>query len=66
MAKQGCDEQKLDIRLLWLGNLALHRIARLQAEAHKGKSSIALRNFLVLPREILSFALCFPEQGYQQ
>jgi hypothetical protein len=27
---------------------------------------MALRNLLVLPREILSFALCFPEQGRQQ
>ncbi len=51
MAKQGCDEQKLSSRPLWLGNLAIDRITRLQPEAHSGKLSMTLRRRCVLPRE---------------
>ncbi len=42
MAKQGCDEQKLSSRPLWLGNLALDRITRLQTGVHSGKLSMTL------------------------
>ena len=42
MAKQGGDEQKLSSRPIWLGNLALNRIALLQTEALIGKLSMTL------------------------
>lgn len=57
MAKQGCNEQKLSIRPIWLGNMALDIITRLQAEAHVGKLSMTLRRRYVLPWEISYYAL---------
>ncbi|MCP4487085.1 MAG: hypothetical protein GY820_07175 [Gammaproteobacteria bacterium] len=42
MAKQGCEEEELGRRALWLGNLALDRITRLQTGAHSGKLSMTL------------------------
>jgi len=53
MAKQGWNEQKLDSRLWWRGNLAIDRITRLQTDAHHSKSGLTLGNYYILPREIL-------------
>ena len=51
MTKQGCNEQKLDIRRQGLGNLALDRITLLQPEVLWCKSSVALGKCHILPRE---------------
>lgn len=42
---------------MWLGNMALDIITRLQAEAHVGKLSMTLRRRYVLPWEISYYAL---------
>ncbi|MCP4476136.1 MAG: hypothetical protein GY821_16570 [Gammaproteobacteria bacterium] len=51
MVKQGCDEQKLRSRPLWLGNRALDRITRRQTGARSGKRGMTVWRRGVVPWE---------------